>query len=184
MIFTGVGSREINQTGINRIIEVASILQKTGAILRSGGADGSDQAFESCFLKEEQKEIYLPWKNAFNNSSAFCFVGKEAMALAATIHPVFDRLKPGAQKLHARNCYQVLGWSLKNKSDILICWTKDGAVCEKETTSNTGGTRTAIVLADRMGVPVFNLNKDTSYDTLMGMLLKRQFYYNSIKISF
>ena len=161
MIVTGVGSsKSLTEEGSNRITEVATLMNKLGWTLRSGGANGADTAFENCFTK---KEIYLPWKGFNGNSSSFYNVSNEAFSIAKDVHPFYFKLSVGAKKLHARNCYQVLGYYLDKPSDILVCWTKDKCVSEETSSISTGGTRTAIVLADRNNVPVYNLNIDEHY---------------------
>lgn len=160
---TGVGSREITEKYKNRIIEIAKLLDKAGYTLRSGGAEGSDTLFEENMSK---KKIYLPWKNFNGNNSKRYMITKEALELASEIHPAFQYLSQGAQKLHARNCYQVLGYKLNHPSEMVVCYTKDGCNSEASSTKHTGGTRTAIVLADRNNIPIYNLKNDADYETI------------------
>ena len=64
MIYTGIGSREITEQGIADVAKVAKVLDKLGYILRSGGADGADKAFEENHTGD--KEIYLSFtKSSF-----------------------------------------------------------------------------------------------------------------------
>lgn len=169
MIITGVGSRHITDEGKNRIIEVCKYLNNSNNIIRSGGADGSDTIFEEN-LNNCIKEIFLPWKGFNNNPSPYYNMINEAYSLASTIHPYYFRLKTGSKKLHARNMCQVLGYNLDKPSDILICWTKDGCYNEHSSTIDTGGTRSAIVLADRYNIPIYNLNIDEHYNFLINYL--------------
>ena len=60
-----------------------------------------------------------------------------------------NRLSEAAMKLMSRNAYQVLGESLRNPVDFVICWTKDGKA--------SGGTGQAIRIAQDNGIPVYNL---------------------------
>lgn len=148
--YTGVGSRETPGDIYDKIVSISSILAKKQYILRSGGANGADSAFEyGCYKENGQKEIYLPWRGFNNNNSNLYNVSKEALELAAVIHPAWRNLSQAGKKLHARNCYQVLGQNLDTPSDFLICWTKNGL--------EIGGTRTAIVLAKKYNIPVYNL---------------------------
>ena len=64
---------------------------------------------------------------------------------------------PGAQKLHGRNVYQVLGRNLDKPSRFLVCWTPDGVVSGEYCTRATGGTGMAIRIACAENVPVLNL---------------------------
>lgn len=139
------------------MMDMATHLEVDGYTLRSGGADGADLAFEQGVTS--LKDIYLP-KRGFNNSDSPLFhVGDDAIALAASIHPAWNNCKAFARLLHARNCYQVLGQNLDDPSDFLICWT--------ENAEKRGGTRTAIVLAERHKVPVLNLGKMETYEHCM-----------------
>jgi hypothetical protein len=110
-----------------------------GWTLRSGGAVGADSAFEhGATLVGGSKEIYLA-------SDA----NKTALEIASAIHPTWHRCSDYVRKLHARNCFQVLGRDLRTPSSFLVCWTLGGA--------DIGGTRTAIVLARNHNIEVINL---------------------------
>lgn len=148
--YTGVGSRETPQDICYLIKQISCILACRGYILRSGGADGADKAFEDgCDISKGLKDIYLPWKGFNKNNSLLYNVDKNALELASNIHPAWNRLTQGGQKLHARNCYQVLGDKLNEPSKVLICWTKNGEI--------KGGTATAINLALKNNIPIYNL---------------------------
>lgn len=153
MIFTGVGSRDTPKDILEEMFQIAVFLGKKNWILRSGGADGADSAFEKGMVSINGKtEIYLPWKNFNKHNSPLYQVTLPALDMASQIHPIWDNLSVGAQKLHARNCYQVLGFNLNKPSDLLICWTLEG--------KDVGGTATAIKLARKYNVPIINLGKD------------------------
>jgi hypothetical protein len=124
--------------------QISHVLQSRGFILRSGGADGADKAFE--VGAGDDKEIYL----AFHATS-------EAMAIAKQFHGAWNRCSEYARKLHGRNAFQVLGRDLSTPSQFLICWTPDGCECHAYRSIKTGGTGTAISIADHYNVPVFNL---------------------------
>lgn len=150
MFYTGVGSRETPNDVMKVMYKFAQKMALHGAVLRSGGADGADTAFEwGCDKMQGKKEIYLPWQGFNGRSSQFIKPNEEAMHLASEIHPAWDRLSSGARKLHARNMHQVLGMNLETPSAFLVCWTAGG--------KPIGGTRSAIVLAHQVGIPVFNL---------------------------
>lgn len=137
--YTGVGSRETPSDILTIIQLLASYLAKQNYILRSGGAIAADAAFEKgCDLAHGQKEIFYA-----NDATP------ETLRLASQIHPAWHRCSEYAKKLHARNCFQVLGKDLKTPSEFLICWTKDGR--------HIGGTRTAIKLALNNHIPIINL---------------------------
>jgi len=157
--YTGVGSRDTPEEVLSVMRTLAKCLARAGYTLRSGGAEGADAAFESGAqeVPQAKMQIYLPWRGFNGNGSPLYTVDRNAMAIARSLHPAWHRLTPAAQKLHARNCYQVLGLSLDTASRFLICWTPDGCESSRTRSVRTGGTATAIALAERHGVPVFNL---------------------------
>lgn len=178
-IYTGIGSRETppEVCGFFRIL--AARLARSGWNLRSGGARGADQAFEDGVVaairdrNDIAAEIYLPWEG-FNSKRpadkrsqgpmwksrqpvpgcyAYAELTEAAFSLARSIHPNWGSLSVDGRCFHARNCQQVLGGDLDSPSSAVICWTKEGR--------RTGGTRTAIVLAEKHGIPVWNFgNRD------------------------
>ncbi len=158
LFYAGIGSRETPDT-VNRDLEdIAEALALRGFVLRSGGADGADTAFEIGAKRVNgPMEIYLPWQGFNGNLSPLFGVTPEALRLAETVHPRWDMLGQGPRKMHGRNCFQVLGKSLTKPAKMVICWTPDGCEAEARRTRNTGGTATGIVLALRQGIPVFNL---------------------------
>lgn len=69
---------------------VAEELARHGMILRSGGADGADSAFEEgCRRVNGKMEIYLPWRGFNGNHSPLFLVGDDAMEVAAEHHPAW-----------------------------------------------------------------------------------------------
>jgi hypothetical protein len=169
--YTGVGSRETPPNVLDEMRLLAQALARAGWVLRSGGADGADSAFESGARDVSgPAEIFLPWKGFNNNLSDRFGVTETALTLASKVHPAWDRLGQGPKKLHARNCYQVLGENLDQPSALLICWTPDGCETERSRSIRTGGTGTAIALATRHGVPVFNLSVPESKRRLAELL--------------
>lgn len=182
--YTGVGSRQTPA----EIIEVMNLLGKKLAdqswVLRTGGAQGADQAFELGWVHHVQEnseftkaEIYLPW-DGFEKHTRDSMFGcnilpdlddpemyKKALLIAEQTHPNWAACSRGARTLHARNVYQVLGRNLDTPSRILIAWTpltKAGMP--------KGGTATAIALATQYGVSCINLNKPEDYDRAMKYL--------------
>lgn len=176
--YTGVGSRETPKEMEDFMQEVGFILAKKGFILRSGCADRADTYFEIGALKykvrglKQRLDIYLPW-DGFNKQykDENHFIATEfdnyedAWEMASETHPAWDRCSAGAQALHARNCYQVLGHDLATPSKFLICWaktTKSGNIA--------GGTATAWNLAKSYNIPCFNLFVEEDYKRVSKLL--------------
>lgn len=164
MTYAGIGSRKAPPGQLERMTRAAKRLAAMGYALRSGGAEGADLAFEAG--AGGKKEIYLPWKGFNGSASSFVAPTRDAIGVAAAVHPAWSRLSPAVQKLQARNSHQILGEDLRTPCDFVICWTPDGAESEGERTSTTGGTGQAIALASRWGVPVFNFARPDAGERL------------------
>lgn len=151
-IYCGCGSRETPNDVLEMFIHIGMILAERKYILRSGGAEGADIAFEQgCDLAYGDKEIYIPWKNFNGSDSNLIGACNKAISLASTIHSAWDKCSTWAKVLHGRNCYQILGKSLDKPVDFVICWTHQGLL--------QGGTSTAIKLANKHNIKVYNFGK-------------------------
>lgn len=158
--YTGVGSRE-TPFGVQTLMTmIARRLDKEGWTLRTGDADGADEAFRKgtaiarVYSPMYVKSIYEGSLHSTTDASmATC-----AMDIAKSIHPNWGACNPFARWCHARNIFQVLGDDPRtpDPSKFLVCWTPNGEKC--------GGTRTAIVLAERYNVPVENLAFPETYE--------------------
>jgi hypothetical protein len=147
--YTGIGSRETPKGILTIMTTLATKLEGKGYILRSGGADGADTAFEIGVTSPQMKNIYLPWKGFNNNPSPLHQIPPQCFELAEAIHPAWGRCSHGVRKLHARNTQQILGTYLDTPSKFVVCWTPDGLP--------VGGTATAINLAIANDIEVINL---------------------------
>ena len=156
--YAGIGSRITPPETLTAMRSAAKAMVKAGAVLRTGGSTGADQAFFDGLTDIQGKdpdllEIYPPY-NGFNG---FQFDGKvvfgpptkEARLMAKKYHPNWGMLGDLGRDFHARNCYQVLGFDLKTPADFIICWTPNG--------KPVGGTAQAIRIAEEHNIPVFNL---------------------------
>jgi hypothetical protein len=137
--YTGVGSRSTPSNILEVMTQLAKKLALDGWILRSGGAVGADRAFEDGAISVGGgRMIYYP-RDA----------NEESIDMASKIHPAWHKCSDYVKRLHARNCFQVLGGDLKTPSSFLVCWTPNG--------EDVGGTRTAIVLARKNNIEILNL---------------------------
>ena len=151
MFYTGVGSRKTPVEILHLMQLIARKAAQSGYILRSGGVDGADKAFEQgCDSVNGQKEIY------YANQAT-----EQAMEIAAKFHPAWGACSAYAKKLHGRNSFQVLGINLNLPSDRLICWTPDGCITHAQRTRATGGTGTAISIASANHIMICNLAIDS-----------------------
>lgn len=153
MFYTGIGSRQTPDEIQWHMMHLAEDLALLGHVLRSGGADGADTAFEiGCDRRGGAKEIYLPWKG-FNRRKGLVLNEEAAERIVSVLHPAWHNCRDSVKKLHTRNVYQVLGQDLATPSKFVVCWTKQGRI--------EGGTATAIRLAISQEIPVFNLGSES-----------------------
>lgn len=174
--YTGVGSRETPEEILGVMTRLGVYMAQRGLILRSGGADGADTAFEKgCDqVNPKLKQIFLPWNNFSGRSAKETgvivkiepVIELQASEIAREIHPAWDTaLTQGAKKLHTRNVYQVLGPNIKEPSMFLVGYAKLDKNGEPK-----GGTRTAIKLAEKFGVRNYNLFKQQDLDRVLKVL--------------
>lgn len=154
--YAGIGSRSTPPFILRTMTRVAERLRARGFILRSGGANGADSAFEAG--AGDAKEIYLPWPRFNGNNSPLSKPSPEAFEMAAQVHPAWDRCSRGARALHARNCHQVLGADLATPVEFVLCWTPSG--------SESGGTGQAIRIAHKHDIRVLDFGADPVPDVL------------------
>lgn len=158
--YTGVGSRQTPATTMQLMRLLASTMERAGYTLRSGGADGADDAFEAG-VGGHAKEIYLPWRG-FNQREGG-IVGPTlsqwgaALELASHHHPGWQRLSDPVRALMARNCFQVLGASLDRPSAAVVCWAPKPRIVDGKVVNVDGGTGLAVRLAHAYNIPCYHL---------------------------
>lgn len=160
IFYTGIGSRETPSFVLELMEEFATNLEKRDYILRSGGAEGADQAFSRGAGDTDFKDIYVPWsgfapkedsENEVELDDLDPKIIEEALLIVKKVHPSFKSLNATTVKFHIRNVFQVLGDDLKTPSEFLVCYatpTKKGV---------EGGTNTAYQVALLNDIPAYNL---------------------------
>jgi len=149
--YSGIGARKAPYLIRSLMIGVAGELEERGFVLRSGGAYGSDAAFENGLKDPSKAEIFLP-EQGFNGHASERFdVSEEAFELARRFcsKTKWHKLNDFGRQCYARSGYQVLGRDLESPSKFVVCWTPRGA--------DVGGTAQAIRIARAHNIPVFNL---------------------------
>ncbi len=168
MFYTGVGARKTPPAVVVLMCGIAAKMASLGYTLRSGGADGADSAFEQGAGGE--KDIFyhsslttvrkgIDYHRSYNDT-----MFSKAKEIARTYHPAWHKCSEFAKKLHGRNSFQVLGEELNLPSQYCICWTPDGCVSHVTRKYQTGGTGTAISIADAYKVPIINLAIPSEFD--------------------
>lgn len=168
MFYTGIGRRKTPFEVCSLMSELSEYLANCGYVLRSGGADGADKAFQSGvegakgYLGKNKMEIFLPWSgfNKFRNDPEKGFISvnllnnyNEAIEIAKELHPVWLKLSNDVKALHTRNVYQILGLDLNTPSKKVFFWAEP----TKSEAGVKGGTATAVLLAKRLGIKTSNL---------------------------
>lgn len=157
--YAGIGSRKTPKPILEEMEQIGAILARNNFILRSGAADGADSAFEKGVDSVNgPKEIFLPWENFNGHLSGYHAPWKRAFEMAEEVIPWWDNLTEGTKKLHARNVHQILGLSLNEPVEFVVCWTPDG--------QTVGGTATAIKIARKNQIPVINLATNRRWSPL------------------
>ena len=152
LTYAGIGARATPPSILTAMTVMAGWLARQGWHLNSGGAAGADRAFAEG-APAGQRTLYLPWPGYNGCAGPDCRAPspselESCMAIAARLHPAWNRCSPAVRKLHARNA-AVLGVGLGRPVDAVVAWTPDGAI--------TGGTGMAIRMATGAGIPVLNL---------------------------
>ena len=151
--YCGVGPREIPEDVCERMTKLASILERKGWVLRSGGAKGADKAFEKGIKdRVNKKEIFLGncetpmWTNIFTDF----------------FHPNPPALTPNARNLMNRNALQILGLDGNSPVEFIVCWTKNGKM--------VGGTAQAMRIAKYFNIPIYNFFREEDIDSLKKLI--------------
>lgn len=150
--YAGIGPRKTPADVQSVMTDIARQLVPTGWCLRSGHAEGADQAFER---GATNRQIFLPWEgfnNGYSNGRNMAFMEPSPIqwGLAQKYHPAWDRCSPAAQRLLARNVPIILGEFFEDPVTCVITWLP--------TPTYQGGTRHALNIADDYKIPVFDLN--------------------------
>lgn len=147
--YSGIGSRNAPTEILKAMTKYAQILSQLEYTLRSGGAKGSDKAFE---LGANKKEIfkYSDAQEWAYDYVRYCLPIDRPDYESPSGYLNWD---PYVKGLLARNMMQVLGRDGNSPVDFLVCWTPD----KDYKTSLVGGTGYAIRCALRNNIPVYNL---------------------------
>jgi hypothetical protein len=172
--YTGIGSRKTPENVLKLMQAIEFRLGSLDIRLRSGGAEGADSAFETGARRANKEHpgpeplIFLPYPG-FRGKSGITFapnsqIQKEATRIIRDIHPAWDLCSDFAKKAHSRNAFQVLGSDLRTPSHFLVFYA------EVSRGEIQGGTRTAVVLAQKFQIPCFNLFYSSAKSELKAFL--------------
>lgn len=151
--YAGIGPRNTPLDVCEQLVHVARQMDQQGWIVRSGHAQGADQAW-ACGHGPANREIYLPW-HSFNHEGELpegfqvSPVTPQLEAVARVAHPGWSNLRQGGQKLMMRNVSIILGHELDDPVKFVAYWAPQRKV--------QGGTGNAVRLASLYGIPGFNI---------------------------
>lgn len=144
--YAGIGARDTPEDVLKKMTELATWLEGRGLVLRTGGAEGADTAFEvGC----TEHDLFLPWPRYAGKWSENSTPSEEAKELASKVHWNWDNCSPAVKKLHGRNAEILLSRTLDHPVKFVVCWTEDG--------KEKGGTGIGIRIARQHKIPIFNL---------------------------
>lgn len=154
--WSGIGSRQTPPEICNLMTKIAFKLEQNNYILRSGKAIGADLAFEKGIQNFKNKCIYTVENFDFSPENYEMCKSEILSILDSNIN--FENYSKSAQILILRDVNQVLGSrkTCLKKSKFVICWTKHVNYYAKPPNA-CGGTRFAVRIALKYGIPVFNL---------------------------
>ena len=161
--YTGVGSRNTPKDVLVLMGAIATKMAHFNYGCRTGDAPGADKAFRDSasgagvFTNNQLDPHNTYYKPPMLEVYKASDCTPEAMTIAARFHPAWHKCSAFARKLHGRNAFQILGLGLNDPSKYCICWTPDGCISHATRQYSTGGTGTAISIADAYKVPVINL---------------------------
>lgn len=166
--YAGIGSRETPKEILHEMSLLASILEERGFTLRSGNAEGADQAFASGV--KSQAQIWLPWFGFQREFSrrfpehdylVISDVDREAFASVLKYHPAGNSLNDTSRLFMARNFRQVIG-SYEPNSEFVVCWTPEAKL--------KGGTSQAMRIASDLKIPIINMFEYPTADAVLNCL--------------
>lgn len=132
-VYAGIGSRQLSESELKRCRDKAKRRALEGWILRTGAADGADQAFaEGALFVGGRVILCLPWasyekewvewtKRHGAEVEVLSNRDFEAWDSVDKYHPAASQLSRGIRALHARNfvilrgCEECLAWPKKDK---------------------------------------------------------------------
>lgn len=156
--YAGIGTRKLEGKESEVIERIAEHMAKWGWGLRSGGAKGSDVAFEmGCSSIGGRKQIFYPGELGvdqlfFHGDGSFSGSILACKLIARAVHPKGSSLAPDVLALHARSTYQILGPDLNSPVKVVVC-------CARTNPGGTykGGTAQALRLAKMLNIPIINI---------------------------
>lgn len=171
MFYAGIGSRTTPNDVLEDMETIGAMLASKGYILRSGGAGGADEAFESgCnSVDPKLKEIWIPWRSYSKDEDRSRIFYKtdwrDFHEIVSNYHPNWNACNDAVKSLHCRNLMIITGdfelssEVIDTKCGFVVCYTPKGSL--------VGGTAVGIRIAEDLGIPVYNLGTEGMLEKLL-----------------
>lgn len=118
-------------------------------------------------------EDHIPF-NGFNDmKSKFCWNSNTTNHIAQQNFGAWAKLPKLVQILMSRNVRMLIGSNNNSPAKFLITWSKDGAFRGPQVSNETGNVGTYIKVAEKLAVPVFNLNNQQSRDEMNRFIFRK-----------
>ena len=154
LIYVGIGPRAAGETVFAMCKTFAIAMAEMKWTLRSGGAEGMDEAFEAgCDSVQGTKEIYVPeagFRNRINRTDKVVHTLDkhiEAIRQVAPLFPTWDKLGTTTQMFLVRNVFALYGEKLNKPANLVVTWNQYEGT----------GSFHLLQMAKSSGIPAFNL---------------------------
>lgn len=193
-----IGSRDLEKDykyalEIPRLQKVCYRLAELGVTMTSGlcalGMDAIAQKQYALAISHgkatpEQLEVYvadqsnidksnLPYRSHAIIRNPDMIPQTHALCLEVMGESHWNNCGPYAKGMHSRNCHQIFGYNLDNPVDAVVTWTPNGNV--------QGGTATALKLAMKAGIPIYNFGHHDKQAVMLALkdFLERMGVYSA-----
>lgn len=158
----GIGSRQSPENICAEMTKIGAWCLENEIVVRSGHADGADEAFERGV--QEWGVIFLPWASfnmpalgkdgGFVTRAAYMTYKHDPATeeIARKHHPKYDFLKRGVKAMMCRNVWQVLDCDLQSPVNVVVCYNEGGFI--------SGGTSQAMRIAKDHNIPIYNMTDE------------------------
>lgn len=168
--YTGIGARDTPDFILKDMERIGRALASQGFELRSGNAEGADQAFArgANGLAPALVTLYLPWYSFHQEAihpenTVYTHPAPWTESIARKSSAELGRNWPssqGQQKLLSRNVHQIMGVNQGDGDSLfVICWTRGASM--------VGGTSYALQLAIKRNVKIHNLADRATREAVM-----------------
>lgn len=161
-----VSHGDVSDEAIDSLKKALEKLDSVEFTLRLAG-DKKDK-LEAAALYYPRKDFYLPWKKFNTDVDPKLFKPtKYAYELSKGLHKAFDKVTDVVRGFIARNTHMMLGDKCDEMTNIVICYTSDGAESKKDIDYKTTGNASYFIeVAEKIGAPVFNLKRSDALERL------------------